>query len=196
MTFKEYIAKLEKKLSNIKTFSDPLRVAAFDVTAIMGQRIFDEGKKTDGTEIGSKYSDKPLYINPNVLKEINVKATGLGVPRGKTGKTKFKNGEPHKTKYLAGGYEELREKVGRQTSFVDLRLSGELRLDFSNDKTIAEPRKINELEYQIKLDKEINQKKRLGMDEKYGTIFKTSDEENALFFETIGREFRKQLSSK
>lgn len=196
MTFKQYIANLEKKLSNIKTFSDPLRVAAFDVTAIMGQRIFDEGRKTDGSEIGSQYSEKPMYINPQVLKEMSVKATGLGVPRGKSGKTKFKNGQPHKTKYLAGGYEELREKVGRQTNFVDARLSGELRLDFSNGKTVAEPRKENELEYQIRLDKEINQKKRLGIDEKYGTTFKTSDDENKLFFDTINREFRKQLSAK
>lgn len=196
MTFKEYIAKLEKKLSNIKTFSDPLRVAAFDVTAIMGQRIFDEGKKADGSDIGSKYSDTPIYVNPDKL-TVN---KNIGAKTGKTGERIFKSGakkgQPHKTKYLAGGYEELRNKTGRQTNFVDLRFSGELRQDFSNDQSIAQPRKINELEYQIRLDKEINQKKRLGMDEKYGTIFKTSDEENALFFETIGREFRKQLSSK
>lgn len=196
MTFKQYIDNLEKKLSNIKTFSDPLRVAAFDVTAIMGQRIFDEGRKTDGSEIGSQYSTTPIYVNPEKL----TVRKNIGSKEGKTGERIFKSGtkkgQPHKTKYLAGGYEELREKVGRQTNYVDLRLSGELRQDFSNDQSVAQPRKINELEYQIKLDKEINQKKRLGIDEKYGTIFKTSDDENKLFFDTIGREFRKQLSAR
>ncbi|MFI5404902.1 MAG: hypothetical protein ACHQ1D_00165 [Nitrososphaerales archaeon] len=195
MNIKDYIGGIEKKLSSLETFSKPLKIAAFDVTARMGERIFDEGKKEYGSAIGGKYSETPIYVNPD---KLTVKKN-IGAKQGKNGDRIFKSGEkkgqPHKTKYLAGGYEELRDKTGRQTNYVDLNFSGELRLDFSNGQRIAQPRKINALEYQIRLDKEINQKKRLGMDEKYGTIFKTSKEENALFFETIGREFRKILST-
>lgn len=214
MNFKEYIARLEKKLNNIKTFSDPLRIAAFDVTAVMGQRIFDEGKKTDGSTIinhkagigGSQlYSEKPIYISASAVPKPRGVLAGKPQGKRKTGRTKRevkRKGElfavetKHNSKYFATGYKGYRENVGRQTGYIDLVLTGELRLDFSNDKKMAEPTKINELEYQIRLDKEINQKKREGLEDKYGTIFKTSDEENRLFFDTIGREFRKQLSSK
>ncbi len=198
MTIKEFQISLEQKVKNLKNFTAPLKIAAFTATAKMGERIFDEGKKEDGSPIG-QYSTKPFYINPDVLKNMKVPGN-IGVPKGKTGKTKFttgkKKGERHKTKYLEGGYKELREKLGRQTAYVDLTLSDELKFDFGNDRTIAEPRKINELEYQIRLDKEINQKKREGLEEKYGTIFKVSDSEKELFFETMRIEFNRRLSAK
>ncbi len=47
-------------------------------------------------------------------------------PEGKFGQTKFKNGKPHKTKYLKGGYAELRDLTGRQSEKVDLNFSGSL----------------------------------------------------------------------
>lgn len=196
MTIKEFQIKLEKKMLDITMVAAPLRIAAFTTTAEMGGRIFDEGDKADGSPISGQYSTKPIYVNPDTL---SVKKN-IGVLSGKTGQTTFKSGkregEKHKTKYLAGGYKELRDKVGRQTGFVDLRFSGELRLDFGNDKTIAEPRKVDDLEYQIRLDKDINQKKREGMEEKYGNIFSVSESEKDLFYKTMQFEFNKRLSAK
>ena len=207
MTIKEFQTSLEQKIRNIKIFSEPLQIAAFSATALMGERIFDMGKDVNNIQLRSpgyvSYSTKPMYVNPDNL----YKKTGLGVPMGKPkngkirGETKFKTGEKkgeaHKTRYLAGGYKELRNKLGNRTDIVDLNFSDELRMDFSNEKARnqpAEPRKINELEYQIKLDKPINQKKRDGLEKKYGNIFSLSETEKETFFKVIDFEFRKQFA--
>jgi hypothetical protein len=85
-------------------------------------RIFTDGLTTSGSPIG-QYSTNPFYQNPNAL--IGVAASGI-TPAGKTGQTVFKNGKRHKTKYLSGGYSELRQLTGRQNSTVDLNFSGSL----------------------------------------------------------------------
>ena len=65
----------------------------------------------------------PFYINP--LSLTTVSAGGIK-PEGKNGNTVFKNGNPHKTKYLTQGYKELRDLTGRQSGTVDLNFSGSL----------------------------------------------------------------------
>jgi len=218
VTIKEYIVSLDKKVKNIKVFTEPLRMGALDATQGMSRRIFDEGQKTDRSELTPGYSEKPTYISMAAIPKP--KGTPTGKPTGKkfrtkktakflydnitavevtktrygVGESKFKDGKSHKSKYFASGYKGYRENVGRQTDYVDLKLSGELRMDFNNDREIAEPRKINNLEYQIRLDKPINQKKREGLGDKYGTIFTLSDQEKEHFFEVVGFEFRKALS--
>lgn len=164
------------------------------------------------------YSEKPTYISKSATP--SPKGAMTGKPSGKTrtkksfkfnsemsasgtivkeqvlvgGKSKFANGKPHKSKYFMKGYKEYRENVGRQTAFIDLSMTGELRMDFGNDKTVAQPRKISEVEYQIRLDKGINQEKRGGIEEKYGTIFTLSEKEKELFYETMRFEFANRLS--
>jgi len=213
MTIKEFQISLDDRVKNMSTFTAPLQLAAFSATTQMAGRIFDEGKDEEEFQISrpgfSTYSTKPIYINPDTLKNMGVPGN-IGVPMGKpkegkkTGakkRTFKKKGElfavetKNVTKYLAGGYKELRNKLGRRIDIVDLKLSGELRMDFSNQKKVAEPRMINELEYQIRLDKVINQKKREGLEEKYGTIFSLSEREKEKFFETIQFEFKKRLAA-
>lgn len=212
MTIKEFQVSLDKRVKNLKNFTEPLRVAAFDVTAMMGERIFDEGRKTDGSQIinhkagvgGSQlYSEKPIYISANAVPRPRGVLAGKpkeGKKRGRTKRDVKRKGElfavetKHNSKYFATGYKGYRENVGRQTGFIDLSLTGELRMDFGNQKQVAEPRKISEEEYQIRLDKDINQKKRGGMEEKYGTIFSVSESEKDLFFKTIQFEFNNRLS--
>jgi len=97
-------------------------VAAFAVIAEYKNRIFVEGLTTDGSQIG-QYSTRPFYQNPNAL--TGVASSGV-TPVGKTGKSRFKNGKAHKTKYLPRGYAELRELTGRQPAKVDLNFSGSL----------------------------------------------------------------------
>lgn len=218
-TIQEFIIGLENRVKNLKTFTDPLKIAAFSATAEMGQRIFDDGRKEDGSLMGH-YNVKPIYVSLNATPKP--KGAPTGKPSGKTrkkkitrfasetsselvtttvetlmaGKSKFKNGKRHKSKYFEKGYREYRENVGRQTAFVDLSMTGELRMDFSNDKKAAEPVKINEFEYQIRIDKDINQKKVGGQEERYGDIFTPSAKEKELFFSVIQKEFNKRITNK
>ena len=50
------------------------------------------------------------------------------------------------------------------------------------------------VEYQIRLDKTINQDKREGAEDKYGQVFSLSESERALFQQTIQFEFNNRLS--
>lgn len=88
----------------------------------MAQRIFGEGKAADGGMIGV-YDKSPMYVNPGVSpKKFSTS--------GKGGKTKFKNGKIHKTRFFRSGYSEFRAAAGRQNSHVDLRLTGTLEASF------------------------------------------------------------------
>lgn len=98
--------------------------AALTMLAKMKQRIFRLGLDSSNSQIGS-YSIDPFYQNPNKLVGV---PTGSVKPAGKNGLGIFKNGNPKKTKYLAQGYKELRELVGRQSDYVDLNFSGSLQL--------------------------------------------------------------------
>ena len=98
------------------------QAAAIQVIAEYKQRIFFLGLDTSGGSIG-QYSVNPFYINP--LSLTTVSAGGIK-PQGKNGQSVFKNGNPHKTKYLTQGYKELRDLTGRQSNTVDLNFSGSL----------------------------------------------------------------------
>jgi hypothetical protein len=113
---------LSEVIANENTARRISQVAAFQVIAEYKQRIFFLGLDSSGTEIGT-YSVNPFYINPLTL--TTVKASGIK-PEGKNGQTIFKNGNPHKTKYLTQGYKELRTLTGRQSEIVDLNFSGSL----------------------------------------------------------------------
>ena len=104
------------------------------------QRIFREGLASDGSLIGT-YSKSPFYVNPNN------ETLFIGVPKpkfkpeGKYGQTVFKNGKPHKTKYLANGYLELRNSIGRVAQNSDNPEN--VNLDFSSTLRVSidiEPR--------------------------------------------------------
>lgn len=125
---KDLIAKykdLSKELAQKAKLSETVTIVAVKAVEVFyKQRIFKDGKDSNGAQIGD-YSVIPFYINPQSPNLLGVKKGGLK-PIGKTGQTKFKNGNPHKTAYLANGYKELRQKTGRQSAKVDLNLSGSL----------------------------------------------------------------------
>jgi hypothetical protein len=99
-------------------------VACNTVAGLHQQRIFDEGKATDGSSIGN-YSQTPIYVNPKKVQRGSVRRAGLGSPKGKTGRTVFASSQkPHKTVYFGAGYSGFRNAVGRQTAKVDLNLTG------------------------------------------------------------------------
>jgi len=113
---------LSEVIVNENTARRISQAAAFQVIAEYKQRIFFNGLDSTGDEIG-QYSVNPFYINPLTL--TTVSASGIK-PQGKNGQSVFKNGNPHKTKYLTQGYAELRSLTGRQSEKVDLNFSGSL----------------------------------------------------------------------
>jgi len=122
MTLSERLEILSEVVNNDNTARRISQVAAIQVIAEYKQRIFFNGLDTSGGAIGT-YSVNPFYINP--LSLTTVSASGIK-PQGKNGQSVFKNGNPHKTKYLTQGYKELRDLTGRQSGTVDLNFSGSL----------------------------------------------------------------------
>jgi hypothetical protein len=131
MDLKQYIARMQAVkavIANTKFVTENIAlVAGKQLEAEFGRRIFLKGLDTNNAAIG-KYSTRPLYINPNarlfdLLPKFKKSKPRLK-PIGKTGQTVFKNGKPHKTAYLAGGYAEFRTKVGRQPSAKLQKLGG------------------------------------------------------------------------
>lgn len=126
MDIREYIELLQG-LQNDLLRSDEVvnRIELVAFKALEAQykrRIYVQGRDSQGKPIG-RYSTTPFYVNPQKLVGL---PKGKFKPRGKTGKVKFKNGKPHKTRYLRNGYKELRETAGRQTKNVDLNLTGSM----------------------------------------------------------------------
>ncbi len=91
------------------------------------RRIHNDGLNVNLTRIG-RYSKNELYVNPkNSPKKF--------VPIGKTGKKVFKStGKEHKTKYFKNGYGEFRSSIGRESSFVNLQLTGGLKAAYKIKK--------------------------------------------------------------
>ena len=122
MTISERLEILSQVVNDDNTARRISQAAAIQVIAEYKQRIFFLGLDSSGSQIGT-YSVNPFYINP--LSLTTVSAGGIK-PEGKNGQTVFKNGNPHKTKYLTQGYKELRDLTGRQSGTVDLNFSGSL----------------------------------------------------------------------
>jgi hypothetical protein len=122
MNISERLEILAQVVNDDNTARRISQAAAIQVIAEYKQRIFFLGLDTSGGSIG-QYSVNPFYINP--LSLTTVKASGVK-PQGINGQSVFKNGNPHKTKYLTQGYKELRDLTGRQSNTVDLNFSGSL----------------------------------------------------------------------
>jgi hypothetical protein len=122
MTLSERLEILSEVVNNDNTARRISQVAAIQVIAEYKQRIFLNGLDSNGSAIG-QYSVNPFYINP--LSLTTVAADGV-IPEGKNGQKVFKNGNPHKTKYLTQGYKQLRQLTDRNSETVDLNFSGSL----------------------------------------------------------------------
>jgi hypothetical protein len=164
MTTQEYIANQHRAIQKLAS-GLPIAIAAQDTHVKMVERIFEEGKQKDGSK--KKYnSTDPLYVNPkNSPKSFPVK--------GKNGKTKFENGESHKTGYFES-YKDYRAKIGRETGFVNLNLFGLLQSDFSKGVI-----KVDNLKYVSTVTNEANK----GKLDKFEKYFELTPEEKQNFKE-------------
>jgi hypothetical protein len=150
--------------------------AVADVHALQTQRIFVEGQNSGNAGIGRYNTTNPLYVNPN-------NAPKKFPTKGKTGKSRFKNGQPHKTGYFKS-YSSFRQAQGRQTAVVDLRLSGALFRDYASSLLRIDNKWITGVKNKD------NGGKIRGAINKYGaTVFKLSDNERKILNERAAKCF-------
>jgi hypothetical protein len=110
MTTPDFIKRQHEKIEKLKS-GLAVHIAAQDTHVKMTARIFEEGETAQGNKLRYNSSD-PLYVNPdNSPKSFP--------PKGKTGKTKFKNGESHKTGYFES-YKDYRQKIGRESIYLGI----------------------------------------------------------------------------
>lgn len=115
------IADIKGKLKKASDVSALKHEISIYLLASNIRRIHNEGQAVNG-KIGSYNSTSELYVNPK-------NSPRVFPPIGKTGKSVFKNGKKHKTGYFPS-YKGFRNKIGRETGFVNLQLSGKLLKDW------------------------------------------------------------------
>lgn len=114
---------------------EPLILAATSTVSEMGERIFEEGRASNGGKIG-KYSNKGGFWT-----EIDK------LPKKpKKFRKKTKDGE----RVYYPSYVALREEMGRQTNFVDLRFSGRLAMNFLGSSVSSTGRDISGMKAEVK----------------------------------------------
>ena len=139
--------------------------AASKMTASIIRRNVNEGKNTDGTKRNG-YSTKPKYATQQ---QFVVK--GAFKPQGKGGNKTKKNGQPNKSMYLPGGYNQQREIQGRRTDVKNYEYSGDLINDFGFEGQPEQNRAV------IGFRSELQSVKRKALEKKNGLAFPPSPDE-------------------
>lgn len=193
MTPEEYQNSLNSRFAlEIKAMEDAFLATVKDAVGNMGVRIFEEGKNSSGSTIGTYKNNNELYVSDS-------RSPRAGNHKGKPneqGKSKT-----IKTTYYES-YKGFRSKQGRESNFVNLRLFGRLMSDFFNaqvsDKIPKEedtkPIKVNGFEYYTRVRDE-NTGKMKGAESKYGRIFAHTKDERERFNRTLNSELNKRLKA-
>lgn len=169
--FSDLIVKVTSTFDQLKDTDKVLRVAALNTAAIITDRVQQEGKKTDGSQIG-KYSEKNLKF-----KSITGKFSDIA--NKKQLKKRLKSHGD--TNEFHGGYKEFRESLGFQTEFIDLTLTGDMFNDF-----IVEPVGTNS--YEVGFRGEESSKIAGYHEKRFGPIFQLSTSEVQLIESEIAQK--------
>lgn len=177
-TIKALISQLQAINKHLETVNKPLSravVIAHNETMV---RVYSRGIKSNNTPIGKYNTTTPIYVNP---KDSPVKFTPRGKPpKGrKLGNTKFKSGEPHKSKYFKS-YNAYRAAIDRQTPDINLKLRQVLFQD-----NAAGLVKINANRYQSGVKTIENGKKARGLERMFGIIWPLTDKEEKDLFRNL-----------
>lgn len=188
LTIDQFNIKLTNFANQIIDANLPLQKAVIDIAPRIADRIFNQGKKTDESQIGQYDTTMEMYINPDSAPRAGaVKAKGiqgLKPTTGKTGKHIFAStGKPHKTTYVKN-YKDFRNRIGRRIDTVNLNLSNDLESDFKT----RNPVKISSNEYVMQLKRPLNVKKVEGNEERFGRTFAVSQKEKKHFIDTLNFE--------
>lgn len=187
MTTDEFIKLQNEKIKLIIEKNIPFQLAVRSVMAMQSKRIFLEGKNSKGGIIG-QYGTNSLYVSEKYRNKTNLPKFPL---RGKNGKTKFKNGNYHKSGYFEN-YLAFKKavKLNKRIGTVDLFLTGTLHRHWANsDKVgIAEARKVNANHYYVAISDEDYKKTN-----RYQNVFNLSLQEKETFYRVLNGEFKKAL---
>jgi len=189
----QFAVKLTNFANKIIDANLPLEKAVLDIAPRIADRIFNQGKKTDESQIGQYDTTMEMYINPDASPRAGaVKAKGiqgLKPTTGKTGKHIFEStGLPHKTTWVAN-YKDFRNRIGRRIDTVNLNLSNDLESDFKT----RNPVKVSNHEYVMQLKRPLNVKKVEGNEKRFGRTFAVTKSEQKHFIETINFEIAELL---
>lgn len=180
MTVDQFNTKLAAQIEVISQHV-PLGIAAGDTHALMMERIFVDGLNASGSKIGSYSTSPGMYVNTQFAPQKKA-------AKGKTGETKFKNGKPHKTTYFES-YKAFRQAEGRESSFVNLRLFGNLQNDLSTGL-----KRVDDDLWIAVVRKNENWKKIQGFQVKYGNVFSLTKDERSHFKKVLDFELKKVLN--
>ena len=184
MTPGEYADKLRSQLDDLKRNNRPFQLAVYGTVAESCNRIFYSGVTASGSQY--QYNDTtPLYVS-----EARQKA--VLTHKGKTGKSKFKDGKEHKTTYFKS-YRELREKQGLEAGFVNWTYYGDLKSDYTNSppqSNTAVPIKINLNWYESRLNRPANLEKYTHLSKRYGDFLNVSPQEETKFYDVLEKQLR------
>lgn len=180
------ISKLNDKIKQLES-DRPLLLAVRAANEARIKRIFEDGKGTDGANIGTYNSTTPVYIDPN------------DAPR--RGNQVGKRGKPIKSLYY-DSYKAFRAAMGRESNFVNLRLNNELQSDLANaqlsksSNTLAKsnPIKVTSTKYKVTLKKQINIDKVDGLTARFGSFINHTKEEIDIFNKVYNFEINKILN--
>ena len=178
MTTEEFNRSLDLKLAQIAD-AKFLLTSVSEAHARQVKRIFEKGEKVGG-KIGQYNSENPIYVAPD-------KSPKKFTTKGKNGETTFKSGKPHKTGYF-DSYKAFRGEIGRETSFVNLRLTENLKFDFTNSLVLSGGF------YVTGTRRKENSDKAEGIVDKYGNVFKLTAEEVKIYSDSVKRKLTEWLN--
>lgn len=184
MSIDQFIQAQRKKLKELINENKPLAIAATSTHTLQVDRIFGKGEGIAG-KIGNYNTTKPLYVNPDDSpKSFPTK----GKPKkDKEGQSVFQSGKKHKTGFFTS-YSAFRKAIGRQTNFIDLKLTNLLFSDYANSL-----RKVNPFRWVSGLKNAANFDKLDGLKKRFGPITDLSKNEKESFFNILEKELAKSL---
>jgi len=145
MTIQQLQQEFEQLINETVKEAKAFGIAVATIHTDINERVFEDGLDAHGVKIGEYSENEGRYAKPG----------------------------SKKTKFYEGGYREFKADIGKESSFVNLELSGNLKMDFSNGL-----RKVSPLKYQIAVSQKINAVIIESMEEKYSTpIFEASEAE-------------------
>ena len=157
----------------LKNFSDAskaakvLRAAAVYAAPAVQGRVQQEGKKSDGTSLPPYDSGKSFSTSSPIGKRF-------GDVANKRQQKAFGSGDSF------GSYKDFRQKLGRQTAYMDLTLTGDMWASWR-------PIPISDQAYGVTFVSAEQNKIAGYLEERFGAIFELTDKELEQSLQTINR---------
>jgi hypothetical protein len=192
LTPEQFKAKIDGKIRSLNIVKEVTFPVATVMADKMRQRVFQRGIDGNDSKIGS-YSTTPMYATKATFKGGGFSPQGKNAKKTSSGKlakgSKNKSGgEVRKSMYLPGGYKQLRQVQGMETSFVNLQYTGLLFTDFS--KLV-----VTGTEVDLKVGTKESADKIQWLSDKYGKeTFKHTKSEREFFKQEVTKKLTKYFS--